>query len=163
MDNAGLNILYITTRLPWPLIGGDRVHIYHYLKELKKLGHKITLVTLVSDDDDIKGALEHNEFYTKLIPIKFNKKLAYLNAAKAIFNDRPFIVEYFYSKQMQKIVDEEIATGLYDITIGYIIRSLPYLEKHKNIKKIIHLCDAVSMMYERRLKTKNSIFDRLKT
>ncbi len=162
MDNAGLNILYITTRLPWPLIGGDRVHIYHYLKELKKLGHKITLVTLVSDDDDIKGALEHNEFYTKLIPIKFNKKLAYLNAAKAIFNDRPFIVEYFYSKQMQKIVDEEIATGLYDITIGYIIRSLPYLEKHKNIKKIIHLCDAVSMMYERRLKTKNSIFDRLK-
>lgn len=154
--------MYITTRLPWPLIGGDRVHIYHYLKELKKLGHKITLVTLVSDDDDIKGALEHNEFYTKLIPIKFNKKLAYLNAAKAIFNDRPFIVEYFYSKQMQKVVDEEIATGLYDITIGYIIRSLPYLEKHKNIKKIIHLCDAVSMMYERRLKTKNSIFDRLK-
>lgn len=162
MDNKGLNILYITTRLPWPLIGGDRVNIYHYLKELKKLGHKITLVTLVSNDDDIDGALKHNEFYTKLIPVKFNKKLAYLNAAKAIFNERPFIVEYFYNKQMQKVIDEEVATGQYDTIIGYIIRSLPYFEKKKNIKKVIHLCDAVSMMYERRLKTKNSIFDRLK-
>ena len=76
MDNKVKNILYVTTRLPWPLIGGDRLHIYHYLKELKQQGHKITIITLVSDNDDLDGALIHSEFYTKLIPIKFNKKLA---------------------------------------------------------------------------------------
>ena len=162
MDNNVKKILYITTRLPWPLIGGDRLHIYHYLKELKQKGHKITLISLVTEDDDIKSALEHNEFYDKLIPIKFNKKLAYLKAVKAIFNDKPFIVEYFYNKNMQKIIDKEIATGKYDIAIGYIIRSLPYLKKHKNIKKIIHLCDAISMMYERRIKEKSNIIDKLK-
>ena len=48
-------ILYVTTRLPYPLIGGDRLHIYHYLSELKKRGHEITLVTLVSEDDDLDG------------------------------------------------------------------------------------------------------------
>lgn len=162
MDNDVKNILYITTRLPYPLIGGDRLHIYHYLKELKNRGYKITLVSLVSKEDDLTGALEHSEFYTKLIPVKFDKKLAYLNAAKAIFNDRPFIVEYFYNKNMQKVIDKEISTGEYDVVIGYIIRSLPYLQKHKNIKRIIHLCDAVSMMYERRLKEKSSLFDRFK-
>lgn len=162
MDNDVKNILYITTRLPWPLIGGDRLHIYHYLKELKNRGYKITLISLVSKEDDLTGALEHSEFYTKLIPVKFDKKLAYLNAAKAIFNDRPFIVEYFYNKNMQKVIDKEISTDKYDIVIGYIIRSLPYLEKYNNIKKIIHLCDAVSMMYERRLKEKSNLFDRLK-
>lgn len=162
MDNEIKNILYITTRLPWPLIGGDRLHIYHYLKELKNKGHKITLVSLISEDDDLNGALEHNEFYTKLIPINFNKKLAYLKAIKAIFNDKPFIVEYFYNKKMQKIIDEEIKSGSYDVIIGYIIRSFPYLKKHKNIKKIIHLCDAISMMYERRIQEKSSLFDKLK-
>ena len=162
MDNEVKNILYITTRLPWPLIGGDRLHIYHYLKELKNKGHKITLVTLISEDDDLNGALEHNEFYTKLIPVKFNKKFAYLNAIKAVFNDKPFIVEYFYNKNMQKVIDEEIKTGVYDIAIGYIIRSFPYLKKHKNIKKIIHLCDAISMMYERRIQEKSNLFDKLK-
>lgn len=156
------NILYITTRLPYPLIGGDRLHIYHYLSELKNRGYNITLVTLVSDDDDLAGALEDNSFYTKLIPIKFNKKLAYLNAAKAVFNDKPFIVEYFYSREMQKAIDNEIKTGNYDVIIGYIIRSLPYIKKYKNIKKIIHLCDSISMMYERRIKEKKSLWDKFK-
>ena len=162
MGNEVKNILYVTTRLPWPLIGGDRLHIYHYLKELKERGNHITLVSLVSKDDDLQGALEHNEFYTQLIPVKFNKKLAYLNAVKAVFNDKPFIVEYFYNKDMQKVIDREIVSGKYDCIIGYIIRSLPYMQKHKNIKKFIHLCDAISMMYERRFKEKSNIFDKLK-
>lgn len=155
-------ILYVTTRLPYPLIGGDRLHIYHYLSELKKRGYKITLVSLVSSDDDLDGVLKDNSFYTKLIPVKFNKKLAYLNAVKAVFNDKPFIVEYFYSKEMQKTIDAEIATGEYDLIIGYIIRSLPYLIKYKNIKKVIHICDSISMMYERRIKEKKSLWDKFK-
>lgn len=162
MDNKIKNILYITTRLPWPLIGGDRLHIYHYLKELKNRGYNITLVTLVSKDDDIDGALQDNSFYTKLIPIMFDKKRAYLNAVKAAFNDKPFIVEYYYSKEMQKAIDKEIATNNYDVIIGYIIRSLPYIKKYKNIKKIIHLCDSISMMYERRIKENKNIWDKFK-
>ena len=155
-------ILYVTTRLPYPLIGGDRLHIYHYLSELKKRGHEITLATLVSSDDDLEGALKDNSFYTKLIPIKFNKKLAYLNAVKAVFNDKPFIVEYFYNNKLQKAIDNEVKTGEYDIIIGYIIRSLPYIKNYKNIKKIIHLCDSISMMYERRIKEKKNLWDKFK-
>lgn len=155
-------ILYVTTRLPYPLIGGDRLHIHHYLSELKKRRHEITLVTLVSEDDDLDGALKDNSFYTKLIPVKFNKKLAYLNAVKAAFNDKPFIVEYFYSKAMQKAIDNEIKAGNYDVIIGYIIRSLPYIKKHKNIKRIVHICDSMSMMYERRIKEKKSFWDKFK-
>ena len=51
------NLLYITTKLPWPLIGGDKIHIYNYLKELKKRGHNITLVSFYSKDDDVISSL----------------------------------------------------------------------------------------------------------
>ena len=163
MDNRVKNkILYVTTRLPYPLIGGDKLHIYNYLKELKSRGYEITLVSLVSSDDDLEGALAHNEFYSKLITIPFNKKLAYLNAAKAVFNTKPFIVEYFYSSKMMKAIENELKENQYDVVIGYIIRSLPYLNRLKGVKKIIHLCDAMSMMYERRIKEKNNLFDKFK-
>ena len=56
-------------------------------------------MSLVTSDDDIEGAYEHKEFYTRLITVNFNKKLAYLNTLKTIFNDRPSIVEYFTVKQ----------------------------------------------------------------
>lgn len=163
MDNrVKKKILYVTTRLPYPLIGGDKLHIYNYLRELKLRGYEITLISLVSKDDDLEGALSHNEFYSKLIPISFDKKMAYLNAVKAVFNTKPFIVEYFYSAKMMRAIEKELKENQYDVVIGYIIRTLPYLNKIKGVKKIIHLCDAMSMMYERRIKEKSSWFDKFK-
>ena len=157
-----MKILYLTTRLPYPLIGGDRLHIYNYLKQLKKLGYEITLVSLYNDDDDIEGIKKHNEFYSKLITIKYNKKLCYLKAVKAIFTGRPFISEYFYEQNMQKVINKEVDTGEYDLVLGYIYRTLPYIKNLKNIKKMIHMCDAFSMMYRRRMSVKKSLWEKFK-
>ena len=155
-------ILYLTTRLPYPVVGGDKLRMYNILKQLKSLGYDITLISLVNKDDDIEGAKQHNEFYTHLITVPFNKKLAYLYAAKAVFNDKPFIVEYFYSRSMQKVVDRLIKENKFDIITGYMIRIAPYLEKHKDKNIIIDFVDAVSMMYERRIKNVQSIWDKFK-
>lgn len=155
-------ILYLTTRLPYPVIGGDKLRMYNILKQLKILGHEITLVSLFAQDDDLDGALKDKSFYNKLIPVKFNKKTAYLNAVKAVFNDKPFIVEYFYSNQMQKVIDKLIKEEHFDIITGYMIRIAPYLENHHKKNIIIDFVDAVSMMYERRIKTVKSLWDKLK-
>ena len=155
-------ILYLATRLPYPTISGDRLRMYNILKQLKLRGHDITLVSLVTPDDDIEGARMHTEFYTRLITVNFNKKLAYLNTLKAIFNDKPFIVEYFYSKEMQKTVDQLISEETFDIITGYMIRIAPYLEKHRNQNIIIDFVDAISMMYERRIQNRDSLWDKFK-
>lgn len=156
------NILYITTRLPYPVIGGDKLRMYNILKQLKQQGHKITLVSLVSSDDDIEAAKAHNEFYTNLITVPFNKQTAYINAVQAIFNDKPFIVQYYYSNKMQKVIDDLIKKEKFDIVTGYMIRIAPYLEKHSKENVIIDFVDAVSMMYERRVKTVTSVWDKFK-
>lgn len=155
-------VLYLTTRLPYPTIGGDKLRMFNILKQLKKQGHKITLVSLVTTDDDLEASYKNNEFFDELIPVNFDKKLAYLNAVKAVFNDKPFIVEYFYSKAMQKVVDRLIKENNFDIITGYMIRIAPYLEKHKDKNIIIDFVDAVSMMYERRIKNVQSIWDKFK-
>ena len=157
-----MKILFVIERLPFPLIGGDRLHIYHYLKELKKRGYDITLVTLITDEDDLEGALADHSFFDKLIPVKFNKKFAYINAIKAIFTGNPFITEYFYSHKVHKIVNKEVLTGNYDIIIGHIYRSLPYIKNLKNIKKVIHICDAFSLKYKRRIEIQKSLWEKFK-
>lgn len=158
----GKDILYLTTRLPYPTIGGDRVRMYNLLKQLKLKGHRIILVSLVTPEDDLEGCLKDHTFFDRLIPVEFNKKLAYINAVKAIFNDRPFIVEYFYNREMQEVIDKLIKNEHFDIISGYMIRVAPYLEKHKDKTIILDFVDAVSMMYERRIKTVKSIWDRFK-
>lgn len=162
LNEESKKILYVTTRLPYPLVGGDKLRMFNNLKQFKQNGYNVTLVSLVSDDDDIDGAKSNNEFYDRFIPVKFNKKLAYLNAVKAVFNDRPFIVQYFYSSKMQKVIDDLLQKEHFDVVTGYMIRVLPYFEKHKKQNIVIDIVDAVSMMYERRFKNKKSLFDKLK-
>lgn len=157
-----MKILYITTRLPYPLIGGDKVRAYHMMRLLKKLGHEITLVCLYDEKDDLETALTHTEFFDKIYPIKFNTKLAYLNTPWAILNNRPFIVQYFYSKEMQKQIDKLIKEEHFDILTGYMPRIAPYYEKHTKENVIIDFCDAFSMTYKRRVNITKSWFDKFK-
>lgn len=63
---------------------------------------------------------------------------------------------------MQKVVDRLIKENNFDIITGYMIRIAPYLEKHKDKNIIIDFVDAVSMMYERRIKNVQSIWDKFK-
>lgn len=158
----GKKILYVTTRLPFPVIGGDKLRMYNILKQLKRNGHHITLVSLVTCDDSLEACYLQNDFYDELIPVQFNKKLAYINAVKALFNDKPFIVEYFYSNNMQKVIDGLVKEQNFDIITGYMIRVGPYFEKHKDKNIIIDFVDAVSMMYERRVKNVRSVWDKFK-
>lgn len=158
----GKKILYLTTRLPYPVIGGDKLRIYNILKQLKNNGYDITLVSLVTEDDPVEECVKNNDFFNKLIPVKFDKKLAYLSAVKAVFNDHPFIVEYYYSNSMQKAIDELLKKEHFDIISGYMIRIAPYLEKYRDKNIIIDFVDAVSMMYERRIKNVKSLWDKTK-
>ena len=126
------NILYLTTRLPYPVIGGDKLRMYNILRQLKLQGHNITLVSLVTTGDDIDSAIQNNEFYNQLIQIKFNKKLAYFNAIKAVFNDKPVIVEYFYSKEIPAWILMEIVCGFFAV-LGHVF---PALMKFKGGKGV---------------------------
>ena len=157
-----MKILYITTRLPYPVIGGDKVRAYHMMRLLKQLGHEITLVCLYDEQDNLEEALKHTEFFDRIYPIKFNKKLAYLTTPWAVINDKPFIVQYFYNNDMQRQIDKLLKEEHFDLLTGYMPRIAPYYEKHKKENVIIDLCDAFSMTYKRRVNVTKSWFDKLK-
>lgn len=158
-----MKILYITTRLPYPVVGGDKVRAYHMMRLLKELGHEITLVCLYDNDNDLKEALKRNEFFDKIYPIKFNKKFAYLKTPWAVINDKPFIVQYFYNDNMQKQIDKLIKEEHFDLLTGYMPRIAPYYQKHaKEQNVMLDLCDAFSLTYKRRVQVTKSWFDKLK-
>lgn len=157
-----MKILYLTTRLPYPVLAGDKIRAYNMMLQLKKMGHHVTLVCLYNEKDNLEEALKHNEIFDEIYPIKFETKKAYLNTLWALINDKPFIVQYFYSSDMQKQVDRLLKEECFDLITGYMPRIAPYLEKHTNENIMIDLCDAFSMIYKRRIEVSKSWFDKLK-
>lgn len=161
-----MRILLLTSRIPYPVIGGDKLRTYNFCQGLLNEGHEITLITLYENETDLLETFktyedQNKKFYSKIIPIKFNRTLAYFKAVKALTNQLPFTVNFFYSSKMQKAVNEEFNNNKFDITISHLIRTTEYV-KNFAVPKMVDLTDAFSLLYERRIQLRRNYFDKFK-
>ena len=63
-----MNILFLTSRLPFPPIGGDRVRSFHFIKHLGRR-HRVTIAALVESQDLVEAAAPYRDLYHRLIPV----------------------------------------------------------------------------------------------
>ncbi len=136
-------VLFLSSRLPFPLISGERVKNYNLLNVLSK-HFKVHFVSLTDEDipkDFFNWAQEKNISYR----IFKKPKISYLkNLPKAVFNREPLQVSYFYFKDVQKYIDSIYKD--FDLLFPTLIRTAKYVwEKDK--PKIIDFADSIAQNY----------------
>lgn len=144
-------ILVLTPRFPYPVIGGDRLRIYELCKELSKK-YSLTLVSLCESDDDILHNVDDNVFDTihRIIQPKYK---SYLNCLLSLPTNKPLQVAYYESKEFKLLVDK--LAPKHDLILPHLIRMANYA-KDQSIPKVLEMTDAISMNYDRVLKTDNN-------
>ena len=137
-----MKILVLSSRLPYPPIGGDKVRLFNHLNRLA-LEHDITLISLI-DKNDQNIDLKNLE---KKIKIKTFYKSSLFRIIDSIyylfFSNLPLQVGYFYSKKIQKWVDENHHN--FDLIFCYHIRTTQYVVCYDNKIKIVDLVDLISL------------------
>lgn len=143
-------ILVLTPRLPYPVIGGDKLRIYNICDYLYKKGHRLTLVSFVEGQKEAELARIHTarKIFSKVLTRELPKYKSYVGALRALLTGWPLQVGYFWSKEMVDSVNQEIASGEYDVALVHLIRMAPYVAR-KNIRKILEMTDAISLNYSR--------------
>ena len=63
-----MNVLFLTSRLPFPPVGGDRVRTFQFIRYLSRR-HKVTIVTFVEDEEQMQDAEPYRELYDRLVPV----------------------------------------------------------------------------------------------
>ena len=146
-------ILFLTSRLPYPPIGGDRLKNFWLLKILSKYFH-VHLVSIA--DQEIP-----NEFlnWAKDLGITyeiFRKKKweFYKNAFKFVFNKLPIQVNYYYFSDIQRYIDS--IYNNFDLTFTTLIRTAQYVID-KNKPKILDMADSIALNYKRSKENTKSI------
>jgi len=140
-------ILFITSRLLYPPIGGDRLKSYWLLKILSK-HFKVHLVSLT----DTKAP---KEFYkwAKEINIEYKifqkrKEQFYFNVLKGLtINKLPLQVNYYYFKDMQDYINKIYKD--YDLLFATLIRTAKYVINIKEKPKILEMTDSIGLNYLR--------------
>lgn len=143
-------ILFLTPRLPYPIIGGDRLKAYYMLKHLSTK-HKVTLVSFYQGDQkkckEYTKAIEElgiQVFVLPLTPLK-----AGLTILPRLFDSIPLEVLYYTQKAYFNIVEELLNTQKFDIVFSFFMRTAEYVKNNKNLKKIL-MCEDCRTLYQKR-------------
>lgn len=143
-----MNLVIIASRFPYPLEKGDKLRLYHQIKELSQQ-HSITLIAL----NEVPVSAQHIKHlqayceYIHIIPLA--KWLIIKNLIRGFLSGMPLQVSYFYAPVLKQDIHKLIKNHNTDYIYCQLIRMAPYVMDLK-IPKILDYQDAFSVGMQRR-------------
>lgn len=147
-------ILVLSSRFPYPPIGGDKIRIYNIIKLLSQ-GYKVDLLSIsetkVNPNDDI----ELKKLGINTINFVFNPYRYRINSFLGIFTKLPLQTNHYYFSKVQEWINTNYKN--YDLIFCFHIRTTEYV-KYLPITKCVDLVDAISLNYKRAQKYTSGIW-----
>lgn len=141
-------ILFLSSRYPFPLIGGDKIKAYHLLRHLAK-HHDVTLVAFSFGELPSRKDIEALEnIGVRSYPIKLNPILSGAKTGLRLPLEYPLEISFYLTNKFKSIVDKLLVEDKFDIGIAFFMRTAEYL-KNKNIPKIL-IAEDCRVLYQSR-------------
>ncbi|HEX6790062.1 MAG TPA: glycosyltransferase [Candidatus Krumholzibacteria bacterium] len=142
-----MNILFLTPRLPFPPVGGDRVRAFQFIKHLGR-SHRVTVVSFVEHPDEARAAEPYRDLFHRLVTVPLLRRRSYLNALVGLASSQPLQVCYYRSPDMRAALAREFAGNSYDVCFCFMIRVAQYLDQVP-VRKVVDFCDAQAIFHRR--------------
>ncbi len=135
-------ILFISTRFPFPILGGDKLRLFDILEFLSKK-NQVDLVCLGEKNNIPKKNLTFCK-NIKVFQLDFLSRI--INSFFSFFKLEPLSNGFHLSNEMKNYIDN--IEHKYDSIVCHIIRSAQYLPDKFRGKKILEMTDLQSLAYQ---------------
>lgn len=155
-----MNICIMTSRFPYPEIGGDSLRINNVAKYLKRQGHRLTLVSFYGEKaPDIEQA---RCVYDRIETVSIRTYEIVIFSLKALLEGKPIQTGYYYSNRYLKRLREVVNDEDIDIFIPHAMRMTEYIVRlGLEGKTIVEQTDAMSKTYSLVQNAKGSFVKRI--
>ncbi|MFH1857139.1 MAG: glycosyltransferase [Candidatus Omnitrophota bacterium] len=144
-----MKILFISSRLPFPPTGGDKLRVFHFIRVLS-CKHEIHLLSFVENEEEKKYAQDLRQFCKSVETVLLKPVESYRNCLLSSFSINPQQLAYYRSSKMRIKTKEIIEKYKIDAVYAHLIRMAPYVQDLK-IFKVLDLTDAISLSLKRSL------------
>lgn len=142
-------IVILTSRYPFPLDKGDKLRIYHQIKNLS-IVHDIYLISINTESPIQQNDIKELKKFCKEVHVLNTQLFTIIfNTLRSFISKEPLQVGYFYSKKNQGKINKIIKRIRPDWVFSQLIRTSKYLAKYEN--NIIDYMDTMSKGIERRI------------
>ena len=146
-----MKLIYLTSRFPYPINKGDKLRSYYQIKELSKK-NDVHLIALSENKVSKSSIIELNKYCKSVHIYRIKLIFRVLNLFKTFINNRPFQVNYFYNRQIQKKINSNISSIQPDHIFCQLVRTALYVKEEHSIPKTLDYMDALSKGLQRRIK-----------
>lgn len=145
-----MNLLFVTSRFPYPPIQGDRVRGYHHLRILSRQ-HRIVLVTS-EPGRDRENHLRAVQLFCERVEIVSNPFWRRLwRLSQTPFTSLPLQTLYFFDPRFRQRVNSLFQQQAFDLIHVQLVRMAPVVDGLGDIPKVMDLIDALSLNMDRRV------------
>lgn len=138
-----MNVFFLSTRSPYPLISGHSLRTYHILKGAAQ-NHKVTFVTFVQlpEHELKKENLDHLRSFCKAVyPFEIPADRSKITLAKMLFlnlfSSLPFVAQKYDAPLMRQRIREIIQKEHIDLVHVDLLPLTAYINEFENLPKIL--------------------------
>ena len=137
-------LLLVTSRFPYPPIGGDRLRVFHLVRLLAR-AFEVELLSLGPEPVDAAdiAALRAASGAGRVQVLEQPRWRSLLGAGAALLAGQPLQVGYFRSRALQRRFDE--ALGRNDVVLLHLIRTAALWRRQRALPAVLDMCDAISV------------------
>lgn len=152
MSGDKKKLLVLTPRFPYPVIGGDKLRIYHLCRVLSR-HYSLTLLSMCDTDEDMHAALPDDGVFDRVERVFLSRRQSYVNTLLALPTRTPLQVAYYRSRAFEKAVARLLPS--HDGVFVHLVRCAEYVRKSGK-PRILEMTDAISLNYSRVKQLKNA-------
>lgn len=153
-------ILFLTTRYPYPPIGGDKVKAYNLLKILTKYYDVKLIAWSFGKLPEVKDIEVLQSLGIEVEVLKFNPVIGALNSFIKLLSKLPFEISFYNLASYQKSVLRNLSAGKYDAVVAFFMRAGEFVKDMK-IKKILVAEDCRTSYQRRSFEQTSKFFQKL--
>lgn len=149
-----MQILCLTSRLPYPPNRGDRLRAFNFIKHLSR-HHELDLVSFIADESERAHIAPLQEYCRRVHVLKMDAPRSLLAVASNLWRREPLQALYYRNAAMQRLVNRLLAERNYDAVYVHLFRMVPYVVHHSDLYRVVDLTDVISQEVMRSLPYRN--------
>lgn len=138
-----MQILCLTSRLPYPPNRGDRVRAFNFIKHLAH-EHEISLVSFIGDESEREHLASLRSYCQNVRVLKMSPLRSAMTVGCNIWRREPLQVLYYRLQAMNHLVSELIDGTEFQAAYVHLFRMAPYVANHPELYRIVDLTDVIS-------------------
>lgn len=152
-----MNLLFLTSRLPYPPHGGDKLRAFNFIKYLSE-NHSIHLISFIEREEEIKYVESMKKYCTSVETVLLKPIQSYVNCMLFFPTLTPFQVAYYRNGTMRDKIKKAIADEKYDGVYTHLLRMAQYVKDSKEVNRVLDLTDSLALSLQRSLKFRSHLF-----